>query len=133
MCEGPGQSGHRNQSKGSAIGQGLPNLSMFQNHPSSHSYGLGGAQALPFSHTFRYDAGAASSGGNPQADGVTMKPAAPLLPDSGCRAGGLAGKEHHGHCGLHPGMQRGTPLVSSCASFMDAVAANKANGSLSPK
>ena len=54
--------------------------------PHYNSVGLGGAQALPFSHTFRYDAGAASSG-------VTRKPVAPLLPDSGCRAGGLAGKE----------------------------------------
>lgn len=71
---------------GLQLARGLPNLSMFQNHPVSHSVGLGGAQALPFSHTFRYDAGAASSG-------VTRKPVAPLLPDSGCRAGGLAGKE----------------------------------------
>ena len=29
----------------------------------------------------------------PQADGVTRKPVPPLLPDSGCRAGGLASKE----------------------------------------
>lgn len=47
---------------GLQLARGLPNLSMFQNHPVSHSVGLGGAQALPFSHTFRYDAGAASSG-----------------------------------------------------------------------
>ena len=89
---GPGQSGCRKSIPGTLqIAQGLPTSSRFQNHPVSQSVGLGGAGGAGHRLCLSYTLSDMTLG--PQADGVTRKPVPPLLPHSGCRAGGLASKE----------------------------------------
>lgn len=79
--------------RGSAISPGVAKLEHVSESPSFSFCRSGWGPGSAFLTHFQIWRWGRKQWGNPQADGVTRKPAAPLLPDSGCRAGGLAGKE----------------------------------------